>query len=66
MIDLIKYRHKRVKVKCTEVDKIFIGYAIIGTDYETDRDYIRLTDENDGGRYEIFVDKIESIEIIED
>jgi len=66
MIDLIKYRHKRVKVKCTEVDKIFIGYAIIGTDYETDRVYIQLTDENDGCLYELYVDEIISIEIIED
>ena len=66
MIDIIKYDYKRVKIKCAKVDKIFIGEALVGTDEETDRDYIRLTDENDGGLYEIFVDKIESIEVIED
>lgn len=66
MIDIIKYDYKRVKIKCTEVDKVFIGEALVDTDYETDRDYIRLTDENDGGRYELYVDEIESIEVIED
>ena len=66
MIDIIQYDYKRVKVKCTEVDKIFVGEALVGTDEETDRDYIRLTDENDGCRYELYVDEIESIEIIED
>ena len=66
MIDVYKYDYKKVKVKCTEVDKIFIGKAVADTEYGTDRDYITLYPDNSSVCYELFADEIESIEVIED
>ena len=66
MIDVYKYDSKRVKIKCSDIDKVFIGRAIADTEYDTDRDYITLYPSNSPICYELYADEIESIEVIED
>ena len=60
------YQHNGRMMKVTDIDGIlWTDFGTIGTDYETDKNFVDIKDPGKNYITEIFEDEIKSIEVLE-